>query len=162
MNNFAQDTDSWRTPYSSSKCLLPTELSDLTTGSEPAESLLSTGEPSLVREARDIISKIQNESIAKQTEKLLLTLDKMIQQLKQEKPELNIPPLHAYAEEDGSVLLEWIFPDFRVGFNVEPNADDSGWHLISNKRLCALAASGLLSSMEPIIVSLLRFAISNI
>jgi len=117
------------------------------------------------RQARDTVSQIKNSDVTKQLDKLLSSIDKIFNDAPQRGVDLScIPPLHAHIDEDGSVLLEWIFSDFRIGFNIEPNPDDSGWHLVSNKTLNEYTASGQLAdtNMNEIIIRLLNFIHSNI
>jgi hypothetical protein len=98
----------------------------------------------------------------------LSIIGQMIQLVKQEREgrEPNdmppLPPLRACVDIDGSVLLEWIFPDFRVGFNIEPDPQDSGWHLVSNKKVGEITASGQLTNTSEIVAALLDFILPNI
>ena len=41
----------------------------------------------------------------------------------------SVPPLLATQPEEGSISLEWASPNFNVGFNVEENSEESGWHI---------------------------------
>jgi hypothetical protein len=91
----------------------------------------------------------------------------MVLRVRQERSDLtDIPPICAHLSEDGSVLLEWIFSDFRIGFNIEPNPDESGWHLISNKRLGEIAVSKPLprnlARMSETIAMLIDFIVASI
>lgn len=164
MTNSSHDTD-FRTVNGSftehsDSIELPDETTDLENRPRP---FVLRGESDLVGSARKVISKVEDQSIVKQTESLLSTIQAIIQLLKKERPELNdIPPLHAHVDEDGSVLLEWIFPDFRIGFNIEPNPDDSGFHMLTNKKLGERTESGQLANMRETIFRLLSFIISNI
>ena len=74
-----------------------------------------------------------------------------------------LPSLQGFNVEDGSILIEWIFGDFRIGFNIEPNPNDSGWYLVSNKNLGEISASGYTSGIEikNLILWLLNFILSN-
>jgi len=49
-----------------------------------------------------------------------------------------VGPIHAYEEEDGSIVVEWIFPDMRIGLNIEKDKNESGWHVVSKQ----ITASG--------------------
>jgi len=164
MTNFGQDTDSHPGQDSSSDIPVRIELRDVTTGtSEGARSLSFLGESNPVRKARTVIPQIENTAVAEQLDKLLLMIRKMIEIAQRERPDLrDIPPLLAHIDEDGAVLVEWIFPDFRVGFNIEPNPNESGWYLVSNKKLNNFTVSGQLGNMDAIIRTLLRFILPNI
>ena len=160
MTSFFQNTDSQSWPEFDSNF----DLKDLTTSiEEQADTFRLRGESNLTRQARDTISQIQNPNVAEQLDKLLSIIDKIFYVAQQGKIDLSyIPSLNAHVDEDGSVLVEWIFPDFRTGFNIEPNPDDSGWHLVSNKALNEYTASGQLADMNEIILFLLKFIFSNI
>jgi len=73
------------------------------------------------------------------------------------------PSLYIKWLDDKSVLAEWVFKDFRIGFTFEPDIDDSGWYVVSNKNLEEYSASGLLTvnNLEGIIQKVLIFALSN-
>ena len=60
----------------------------------------------------------------------------------------NQPPLSASIATDGSLLVEWIFSDKRLGFNVEPNQDESGWYFVSSETAGGYCESGLLSTLD--------------
>jgi hypothetical protein len=73
-----------------------------------------------------------------------------------------LPPLRASLPEDGSVSLEWISPDFRLGFNIEPNPDDSSWYIVTSKRLGEIGAYGFLSGLNSRgLIYLLNFVLAN-
>ena len=113
-------------------------------------------ESNQVKQARSIIPQIKNEEVAKQVKYLLSIINGIIISREREKDLSVLPPLRAHVEEDGSALIEWIFPDFRIGFNIEPSPEDSGWHLVSNKKLGDAIASGLLSDKINIVKIVMR------
>jgi hypothetical protein len=164
MTDFPQETDPRTTPHSSHNYPFPLGLSDVTSDINGGpESLSFAGESDPLRQAREIVAQIDNECVAEQTERLLSILGQMMQAIKKERPELSdIPPLHAHIDEDGSVLIEWIFPDFRAGFNIEPSPEDSGWHLVSNKKISEIAMSGALANIYERVTLLLNFILANI
>jgi len=163
MSDLPEGTDSGK-PHSSYSEEWWMELGNVTRGSsEPVGEFSMRGKMNTVRGAAKIVAHIQNAKVAEQLERLLLTIQGMIQVAKDRCPELGeIPPLHAHIDEDGSALVEWVFPEFRVGFNLEPNPADSGWHLVSNKRLQDLTASGQLANMEAIVPMLVDFILPNV
>jgi hypothetical protein len=75
----------------------------------------------------------------------------------------HLPPLIMRTMEDESVLIEWIFPDFRIGFSIEPKEKESSWYLVSNKKFNEVSFSGLLefSQLSFLIIDLLEFAMTN-
>jgi len=46
--------------------------------------------------------------------------------------------------DDGSILVEWISSDFRIGFSIESILSDSSWYVISNSTLGDICESGYL------------------
>jgi len=140
------------------------ELDSVTTGTSGEVRVFSFwDESNPVREAKMVIPQITNRTVADQVKRLLFTIHLMIEIAKSKRPNLgNIPPLIAHTSEGDAVLIEWIFPDFRVGFNIELNPNESGWHLVSNKKLDEVTASGQLGDMDTIIHTLLGFILSNI
>jgi len=158
MTNFLQETDSQSWPEDE------LSFSYVTSDIEGhTDNFRLRGESNPVKRARDIIPQIENAEVAKQVERLLSFIDNIVNIAEQEKVDLShIPSLHAYVEDDGSVLLEWVFPNFRIGFNIESNPDNSGWHLASNKKLGDMTASGQLANMGEITILLLDFILSNI
>jgi hypothetical protein len=169
MTDLPQETDPRTTPHSSRSYPFPVGLSDVTSDINGGpESLSFAGESDPLRQPREIIPRVDNRCVAEQLERLLSIIGQMIQLVKQEREgrEPNdmppLPPLRACVDIDGSVLLEWIFPDFRVGFNIEPDPQDSGWHLVSNKKVGEITASGQLTNTSEIVAALLDFILPNI
>lgn len=70
-----------------------------------------------------------------------------------------LPRPHISDDADGSKMVEWIFPKFRVGFNLEPDPEDSGYHLVSDNR----TESGPLRlvDMDNVIVRIFAFIVEN-
>ena len=159
MTNFLQDTDSQSRPEEGFS-FNNYATSDI---EGEADTFRLRGESNTVKQARKIIPQIENPCVAKQLDSLLSFVNKIVSTLMQLEEDLNlIPPLHPHVEEDGSVLLQWVFPDFRIGFNIEPNPNDSGWHLVANKKLGDITASGQLTNIGEITIILLDFIRSNI
>ena len=75
------------------------------------------------------------------------------------------PRLHAFDVEDGSLLIEWIFDDFRIGFGVEPIPSESSWYLVSNARLGDINLAGDIPKNEletqDLMLRLVNFVVSN-
>jgi len=168
MISFSQETDSQNGAgtYSESGSFVGT--GDVTTGvNEQAACFPRSGTHDPVQPAANIFAEIKNPSVVEQAGKILATIQRMVLRVRQERSDLtDIPPVCAHLSEDGSVLLEWIFSDFRIGFNVEPNPDESGWHLISNKRLGEIAVSKPLprnlARMSETIAMLIDFIVASI
>lgn len=77
----------------------------------------------------------------------------------------HLPCLHAFDVEDGSLLIEWIFDDFRIGFGIEPIPSESSWYLVSNARLGNFNLAGDIPKSEletqDLILHLVNYVISN-
>jgi hypothetical protein len=44
---------------------------------------------------------------------------------------VDIPPMTASEDDDGTILIEWIFRDRRIGLTFDNDPAQSGWHFIS-------------------------------
>ena len=75
-----------------------------------------------------------------------------------------LPPLQFAWLEDDSLLIEWIFKDFRIGFSFEPNPNESGWYLVSNNKLEESSKSGELrfEELELLLGNLLTFVLGYV
>jgi hypothetical protein len=116
------------------------------------------------REVWILVRRLGDQNIAEGAERLLQTLQEIIGSFQQFGFELaHLPPLHAFLVDDGSILLEWIFPDFRIGFSFEPSLEDSGWYLVSTKKLGEISASGYLSGIDlsRLVMWLVNFVLSH-
>ena len=73
-----------------------------------------------------------------------------------------IPYLHAATPEDGSVLFEWISKDYRIGFHIEPNPQESSWSLVTKESLGEIIAYGSITDIDlrKLVSWLLYFIIS--
>lgn len=74
-----------------------------------------------------------------------------------------LPSLIINLLEDGSVLVEWGFKDFKIGFSFELNDEESSWYIVTNEKFQDANASGRLiyNSCKELLLSLLRFVASN-
>ncbi len=167
MMNFSQDTDSQNRSGSPGQPRPSVGTGDVTTGVNEQSFLFTLrGEPDPTRDVESLLARVDNRSVAEQASRLLATIQRMITLTGRAKGDArDIPPLRACLDEDGAVLIEWIFSDFRIGFNIEPNEEDSGWHLISNRRLGDVAVSKPLPkdlvNMSETVALLVDFIVSN-
>lgn len=121
-------------------------------------------EANLIKLALTIVRQIENKQIAKEARKLLLNVQDVVNSFQQFGIDLShLPPLQAFLPDDGSVLIEWIFPDFRIGFSIEPISEDSGWYLVSSKKLGEISASGYVSGIDVknLVLWLLNFVLAH-
>ncbi len=59
----------------------------------------------------------------------------------------NLKPLRAFEGEE-SILFEWIYPHWRIGFSFEQNQEDSSWFLASDSVTGNVQAYGDLISID--------------
>ena len=108
-------------------------------------------------------TEARNPSVAKQTRSLLLAMQNTMSAFEKWGFELGAAPsLKAYEDDDDSVLVEWIFTNFRIGFTIEPNPKESGWYLVSNKKIKERRAYGplLKATLDKNLLWLLNFIIT--
>jgi hypothetical protein len=74
-----------------------------------------------------------------------------------------LAPIYAFPADDGSLLIEWIFDDFRVGFNLEEDMTNSSWYLVSKPSAGSIQASGYLrgDDLQSIVGWLMAFVVSQ-
>jgi len=152
MTVYFQETDS-RTviplpnnvaPYISFR--LPNETTGATTDlcSFPLAEVSNMIEPT-----RQVICNIENPNVAQEAKKLLVVIQDVLTSFRQVGIDMShLPPIRAFKLDDGAVLIEWIFSDYRVGFSVEPNPEDSGWYLVTKENLGNINASGYTSHVD--------------
>jgi len=118
----------------------------------------------LIAGALQTLQETSNREVADKARDILLTIQEAIEMLEAPRHDLDyLPRLYADNVEDGSVLLEWIFPDFRIGFSVEPDPEESSWQLASGERLGTIAAFGYTRgiNLRKLVWWLLGFVIPN-
>jgi hypothetical protein len=118
----------------------------------------------LINRAWRISAKAANPGVARQARSLLLLMQDTVSSFEQMGFDIgSLPPFKAIEGEDESMLIEWIFTNYRVGFTVEVNPEESGWYLISNQALGEIGASGHLlnSNIEKTFLWLLNFVLAN-
>lgn len=105
----------------------------------------------ILRHAWEFVRKLDNKQKAEKAKHILCEIHKTLYLNNGFDGEFEqVPPLHAFKVEDGSVLFEWILDDFRIGFSVEPNLDDSSWYLVSREKFGDTSTSGSLDNNEDI------------
>ncbi|MGA9350361.1 MAG: hypothetical protein WBW48_16380 [Anaerolineae bacterium] len=118
----------------------------------------------LLQPAWGLSYRLANRDIANEAGRLLSVIQKAFFTLQELQLDLShIPQLRAYLVDDGSVLFEWIFNDYRVGFSIDPNPQESGWYLITRPNLGGISASGFISGidLDTLIMWLLNFIMSH-
>ena len=118
----------------------------------------------LLKSAWDLVGKLEDHSIYQQAKNLLSVIQQTIFTFEQLQFNLGyIPCLQAVMPENSTILFEWIFRDYRIGFNIETNPHESGWYLITNRTLGEISASGFTSGIDlnALVLWLLNFILSH-
>jgi hypothetical protein len=82
-------------------------------------------------EARFNALQLSNKSVREQTLKLLDDIDSYLMSATSD----ILPQIYLTERENSSVLLEWMFEDFRIGFALEPLQDDSYYFRVTVDRV---------------------------
>jgi len=113
----------------------------------------------------DVIQKIADSDKQKDVVKILQAFQNVLLEKRFALDTIgSLPPLQINInKEDDSVLIEWIFRDFRIGFSIEANRSQSNWYLVSNQNLNQLDYSGLLpwQDLDELLTTLIAFVLSN-
>ncbi len=122
-----------------------------------------SAEDNLIDHALESLRQNETTVLAVRARRVLLAIQDKINYLLKNK--LDLPPLpkiHAFNVDDGSILLEWVFDDFRIGFSIEPLETESSWFLITNEERDSISASGYLSdTIENTLLWIISFVIVN-
>ena len=133
----------------------------------PDLRFLSLSVQSLIIPAWGDVGQVEDEKVADEARRILSIIAETILIFQKRAVDLeHLPQLHAFDVQDGSILIEWIFDDFRVGFSIEPILSESSWYLVSNAKLGDIGKSGHISQDESetqnLILSLLNFVMSHV
>jgi hypothetical protein len=121
-------------------------------------------ESSIVKRAFEILEYTENPDVAREAKILLSQIQDVLQNLQIFGFDLDyLPELKAFNVDDGSVLLEWVLSDFRLGFSLEIDPQESGWYLVTNRKLGEISASGYISkdNNNSLILWLINFLLAN-
>ena len=144
---------------------IPAPYTNETLGGNLYENYFSIPiETDIIGPAYALIYEIDGGDLAQTAAVLLSVIREEISSLTQFNVDIShLPQLRGYAVDDGSILFEWIFSDFRLGFNIELDSRDSSWFLITNRKFGEITASGYLSGIEmkDLILWLLNFILVN-
>ena len=120
----------------------------------------------LITPAWRTVASVKDETVANECRRILLIIAESILFFPTRGFDLgHLPNLLAFDVEDGSILIEWIFDDFRVGFGIEPTLSESSWYLVSNIRLGDINLAGEMPKNEletqDLMLHLVNFVVSN-
>jgi hypothetical protein len=83
----------------------------------------------------DSISTLTDDEVIKQTRQVLGRLYFSLQRKSKNKALDNyLSRINLVQREDNSILLEWNFQDFRIGFTIEPQKDESAFFIIAQDK----------------------------
>ena len=121
----------------------------------------------LITPAWNAVGQVADQRVADEARNILLMIEKTILIAQSKGVDLgHLPQLHAFDVQDGSILIEWIFDDFRVGFSIEPIPSESSWYLVSNAKLGDISVARNIPQDEfdthNLILKLLAFALSHV
>ena len=94
-----------------------------------------------LNQAKESLPHFTNQELAGQAGKILDRLQNALNKMNSGK----LPPIHAFELEDSSILIEWMLPHQRMGFNLEVNPQESGWFLVTDASASDIQAFGSLS-----------------
>ena len=167
MSTYIQETDSKIIfpLYSEINLPFPVEQKNETLGGQIASQFLPLPvDHNLIRPAWKAVWLTENQEIANEARRVLLVIQETITTFQHFRFDLSyLPELRAFNVDDGSILIEWIFDDFRVGFSIGPDMQESSWYLVSSKNLGEISASGYIpkTDIKDLILWLINFVISH-
>ena len=163
MNQYLQETDTYSIDMLS--YLFPERPPNETVGgTRMSDYLPVTTNQTVLTAAWKLVLQVADPRVGGELRRLVSHLDNVITTFHHFKFDLDyIPQLHAHEVEDGSALLEWTLPHFRVGFSIDLEPSDSSWFLVTDASLGQISASGYLSGVEwdSLIPWLLSFVLAN-
>jgi hypothetical protein len=173
-HQFSREFDETESSYSGypSKCISEVEKYEsgglLTSGSTGEDSFYFQTFPcdfNIFREVNLDVFNIPNDKVRRTTSQFLNTFQRIFI-LNRTRIEASgyLPPLKIRCIDDESVLIEWIFKDFRIGFSIELVVSESSWYLVSNDNLGEVSAGGDLNlpDVDSLLSKLLSFVLSNV
>lgn len=142
---------------------LPNETSGVVSGSlcfmEP-----SNESSKIIYPAKRIISKIDDPNIKEQSKKIISIIWNTLNTFQDVGVDINhLPPLRPSVFDDGSIVYELIFSNFRIGFSVDHDYANSGWYLVTKEDLGNINAEGYFKNIDikKIVTWLFSYVINN-
>ncbi|MGD1007432.1 MAG: hypothetical protein ABR980_09410 [Ignavibacteriaceae bacterium] len=112
------------------------------------------------------LNEINNTSVKKQVESFLNRFQSILSYNKGYLTDLGkLPPLKIVPNvHDESVLVEWIFKNFRIGFSFEKNESDSSWYIVAQNEINTSNSFGKINNekIDGLLNSFLIFVIGNV
>jgi hypothetical protein len=113
--------------------------------------------------SRSIIRNAIDPKLASRAENILQTIEQSILILKNAKRDLrNLPPVHVYNPDDGSILIELASQNVRAGFTIESVPEESGWYFVTMTAHGQIGASENLqdTNLEKIVIYILSLTLA--
>ena len=166
--NYYQETDSkivFHLPIEARYAIKFQPVNETSGGIISRQFITPSSRTDITLPAQRVILQSENPEIIQKSNFLLKQINDFLNIFNALNFEINeMPPFHAFQSEDGAIIVEWTFKDFRIGFSFEENINKSGWYLITTVELGGISASGYLpneENSEQLILWLLNFAISH-
>jgi hypothetical protein len=166
MTHYIQETDS-KMVYAVPSTVgfsLPQHIPDETFGGDRAPNYLPLlVEDGLLNNAWGLTLKT-SKNLSDDARRVLSVIQQSLNTFRQLGIDVSyLPELQGFLADDGSLLLEWSFNDYRIGFSIEPNAEESSWFLVANESLGEISASGFITQndLKPLILWLLNFILAR-
>ena len=110
-------------------------------------------------------NKIENNNIKQIIKKICIVLGTNINKYSNFEESIDLlSPLKINEIEETSILIEWIFKNYRIGFVIDKKIDESSWYFVSNKELNGMNISGDLNekNIDQVVEVLLNVVMRNI
>lgn len=118
----------------------------------------------VISEALNKIKLKENSITKNRAKEILLNIQKLLEEFANANMNVwDIPNLRAFLPDDDSILMEWQFSNYRLGFSVEPSLEESGWYLVTDKDMGSINASGFIGDgdLKPLLLWLINFVIAH-
>lgn len=126
--------------------------------------LSTTKNHRIVEPALESIAECTNDNKSRQATILLTSLQSLIRNQEILKNHFeSLPPVNIPVVDNKTMLIEWCFSDFRIGFSFEEEEAESSWYLVSTQTLGDIQSHGVLNgeNQDMLLRWLLQFVIEN-
>ena len=133
-------------------------------GSAYISSEFSSEISGITHSAHAIVENLINPVVINQANEILSIIEDNLYLVTQKGVDISyLPSLFAIKFDDGSLLIEWVFNDFHLGFSVEPSTEESSWYIVTNEKLNKIFTSDYFNdlSLSEIVRWVVGFALQN-
>lgn len=136
---------------------------DATSGGTPGHLFFESHVGRIVEPIFRATKKAGDTNIGREARDLAQTIVDLVLELQSGNVDItNIPSLHAEMLDDHSLLVEWLFPNYRIGFSICSDARDSSWYMVSTSASTASNQSGALGTdKKTLLTGLVSFVVMN-